>query len=756
MSGAPGRRANRGQGVCDFGAARQALGEHSRSVTGIVSAGYAPPEQYSTDAKKQGPWTDLYGLGATLYRCITDEDPVDSPTRLDAVHSAEADPLLPAREAGKGRYAPEVLALIDRLLMLTARDRPQSAEEALAIFGAETGADPALPSNTPRASADTPPLPAGVPKAPEAPKAPASPRSAWPRWVAGIAALAAIVVLAVGANLGWFGRDPAAYESAVRLEGEVKSLAEKLRERAQASAQERRDLEQRKRITEQSLRGAGAGNAQLQQELDAVTAELRQAEAGWAIRQRVVHESPRRTELQGLLTLGSRQVQDEMFQEGRETLQQAKDGYAALIALDEAGEALGPAEAGARDAQRAYAQRTAGYGIPDGVQATAARAALSQGEQHRSSDRVVEAKEAFERSRAAWGEALAAVEPEIARIDAERAAAQEQAAADVRARAEQLAAAERARAEQAAAEEASRREQELTAAREREEQARAAAQAHAQQLMDSLGIVMIDIPAGSFDMGSNDGNPDERPVHTVTLKAFRMSATEVTVAQFGKFVETTGYRTAAELNVRDASGCPGYKGDGVFGWRSGTSWRSVGFKQGRDHPVICMTWNDAQAFAKWLAKETGRRFQLPTESEWEYAARAGTRTEYSFGDDESLLCEFGNVGDAALKKNSKNFPAAACDDGWAFTAPVRSFRPNAFGLYDMHGNVLEWVADCYQDSYMNAAVDGGSRSSCDRGERVLRGGSWYGRPAGLRSALRYSNVEAGASYRFGFRLAEHI
>jgi serine/threonine protein kinase len=117
--------------LIDFGAARQALGEHSRSVTGIVSAGYAPPEQYSTDAKKQGPWTDLYGLGATLYRCISGAEPVDSLARREAQAEGEPDPLRPAVEVGRGRYAEELLTLVDVFLALSPKQRPKSTNEVL-------------------------------------------------------------------------------------------------------------------------------------------------------------------------------------------------------------------------------------------------------------------------------------------------------------------------------------------------------------------------------------------------------------------------------------------------------------------------------------------------------------------------------------------------------------------------------------------------------------------------------------------------
>jgi formylglycine-generating enzyme required for sulfatase activity len=688
--------------LIDFGAARQALGEHSRSVTGIVSAGYAPPEQYSTDAKKQGPWTDLYGLGATLYRCISGEDPVDSPTRREALHDGDSDPLVPAHEVGKGRYAPDLLATIDRLLLLTARERPQSAEEALAILGAETGAHSAPPSPAVRTTADTQPLRTAAPQAPYTAKPPMAPRRAWPRWVAGMAALAAVVVLALGASLGWFGRDEAAYESAVRLEGEVKALAAKLPERAQAAERERGELARRKREVEDRLQVAGGNNEALREEQTRATTALEQAETGWGLRERLVHESPRRTELQGLLTLGSRQVQDEMFEAGRETLEKANRGYVELITLDEAAETLGPAKAAAQAGQRAYLARTAGYGIADGAQVTAASAALAQGEQHISADRVVEAKEAFDRSQQAWDSALAAVAPEIARIDGEREAAGERATADAQARAEQATADAQVRAEQAAAAAAAQREQELAAERA----------ARRRETMSLIGE-MINIPAGTFRMGSGEDS-HAQPVHTVSIaKPFALGKHEVTFEAYDAFATATGRSEPSDS-----------------GWGRGK------------RPVINVSWDDATAYAAWISQQTGERYRLPSDAEWEYAARAGSTTKYPWGD--------------AVGTNRAN--CDGCGSQWdnQQTAPVGSFAANAFGLHDMHGNVFEWVQDCYHSNYEGAPAAGSAREQCDSSDRVLRGGSWSYNPAWTRSAYRSWFTASFTGNNYGFRLAQDL
>ena len=156
---------------------------------------------------------------------------------------------------------------------------------------------------------------------------------------------------------------------------------------------------------------------------------------------------------------------------------------------------------------------------------------------------------------------------------------------------------------------------------------------------------------------------------------------------------------------------------------------------------------DAKAYATWLSAQTGKRYRLPSESEWEYAARSGTRTRYSWGDEI-------NCGQARYGRRSYG----ECSDSWDGTVPVGSFAANAFGLFDMHGNVLEWVADCYVDSYAGAPIDGSARrSGCGSDVRaVLRGGIWFSDPHYLRAASRGADAPSGRSYRDGFRLVQDL
>ena len=250
---------------------------------------------------------------------------------------------------------------------------------------------------------------------------------------------------------------------------------------------------------------------------------------------------------------------------------------------------------------------------------------------------------------------------------------------------------------------------------------------------------MVSIPGGTFRMGdlSGEGDDDELPVHSVTVPAFRLGKHEVTVGQFRRFVEATGYRTEAERY----GGCVTYSAGDGWDLRAGSSWRNPGFFSiGDGHPAVCVSWDDAQAYVEWLSAETGSGYRLPTEAEWEYAARAGTTTEYSWGND--------------IGSNQAN--CDGCGSRWddVRTAPVGSFPANAWGLHDMHGNVKEWVQDCWNDSYDGAPSDGSAWESGVCGQRVRRGGSWDYSAGHVRSAFRdWFDRAYHVDSTSGFRLA---
>ena len=251
---------------------------------------------------------------------------------------------------------------------------------------------------------------------------------------------------------------------------------------------------------------------------------------------------------------------------------------------------------------------------------------------------------------------------------------------------------------------------------------------------------MIVVPGGEYVMGSPEDEKgrydDEGPRHRVTIpEAFAVGKYEVTVYEFGKFVGETGYDTSG--------GCQYWDWERSWKRDVGRSWNNPGYRPtGRD-PVVCVSWEDAKAYLKWLRVKTGKGYRLLSEAEWEYVARGKSTTSYWWGNE---------IGEE--KANCKG-----CGSRWdgERTAPVKSFDANAFGLYGVHGNAWEWVEDCWHDSYEGAPTDGSAWvSSGECGQRVLRGGSWLVGPRNLRSALRFRNSAGIRNYSYGFRIARPL
>ena len=272
---------------------------------------------------------------------------------------------------------------------------------------------------------------------------------------------------------------------------------------------------------------------------------------------------------------------------------------------------------------------------------------------------------------------------------------------------------------------------------------------------------MVAIKPGRFTMGSPSSEegrfPDEGPRHRVTIPhPFALSQCEITVGQFQQFVDETGHVTSAEQ--ADSKGCYVWNTEKTdYVQEKGRSWRNPGFNQSPRHPVVCVSWDDAQRYVDWLSKRTGAVYRLPTEAEWEYAARADTETERYWGDKRQ--CDYANgAGQETKAIAGSNWTLAECPDPYVYTAPVASLRPNPFRLYDMIGNVSEWTQDCWHESYEAAPIDGsawlGSEEECK--SRVVRGGSWLYNPLLLRSSYRYWLWSGEAGGDQGFRLARAL
>ena len=266
---------------------------------------------------------------------------------------------------------------------------------------------------------------------------------------------------------------------------------------------------------------------------------------------------------------------------------------------------------------------------------------------------------------------------------------------------------------------------------------------------------MVVVPAGEFLMGSDrrdeESRDDEWPRHRVTVGGFALGVHEVTRNEYEAFVAATGRGSADRCRAFDAD-------DGRWEWRSGASWRSPGYPQAGDHPVVCVGWEDAQAYARWLSAETGEAYRLPSESEWEYAVRAGTTTRRYWGDDPNGGCAYANGADRTFEARvDVRTMVAACTDGVVWTSPVGVYEPNAFGLHDTLGNVWEWVEDCWHDDYDGAPRDGSAWTwGGDCGRRVVRGGSWGNAPTTLRSAYRSWGDAGVRDYNVGFRVARTL
>ena len=254
--------------------------------------------------------------------------------------------------------------------------------------------------------------------------------------------------------------------------------------------------------------------------------------------------------------------------------------------------------------------------------------------------------------------------------------------------------------------------------------------------------VMVVVSAGSFVMGSapRDADPigDEQPQHRVTFaRPFAVARYSTTRGEFAHFVAESGYRVGP--------GCLIHRNGSWYDDRS-ADWRHPGFAQTDLDPVVCMSWNDGEAYANWLSRKTGHSYALLTEAQWEYAARAGSTTPYYWGEHAShARANYGADRCCA--------PAVVGKDRWLHTSPSGSFRPNAFGLYDMLGNAWQWIQDCWHRNYDGAPADGSARPGETCVDRVMRGGSWNCTPSTIRAAERELHDLSGRYAVVGFRVA---
>ena len=687
--------------VLDFGAARQAVGQRSKAITSILTPGYAPIEQYDSKADDVGPWSDIYALGMVAYRCISgigDGELPDAVTRGRTQRKGQVD-LNPAIELGKGRYNSKLLEAIDWAIEVDEDDRPQTVGEwqrALAGGGRRKGPAKSMRRTATRSASG------GV-----------TTERTGMNW-SGFA-LTVVILALVGVSVWmasqlypeWFklgGGDTlqvAQQEIPADMPGEIPQDTEPGETGEAVARAEQTPLPEDTSQTVPVKIAAESAETVAKQpepapakappvEQDEVTRLLSAAEADLKVRrltspagnnawdryQRVLEIDPTNSEaVQGM----DRVIESYMELFGiaveQEDFEQADSYLGRIRDLHPDSPVLMTGRQQLEDAKQARSDRLAEIERQREAEEEARQAEL---ERHRVAQAIEKHWVTFE-----------------AALDAE----------DLDEATGLLTQIRDLNPEEPGLPTGEERLETLQADLERKQQ-------KAEEKIMQLAGEMVDIPDGIFRMGdlSGEGDDDEKPVHSVTVFGFKLGKYEVTFAQW-------------DACVADG-GCRRYTPDDK-GWGRG------------NRPVINVSWEDVQGFIDWLNNKTGRNFRLPTEAEWEYAARTGGTTEYSWGND--------------ISSNRANCEGCGGRwDGAEKTAPVGSYSANVWGLHDMHGNVFEWVEDCQNDSYIGAPTDGRAWESGNCSRRMTRGGSWYYSPTGLRSAYREGLPRSDRFHNVGF------
>ena len=795
------RRSDESPVLLDFGAARQALGRKSKSLTAVASAGYSPPEQYESEGN-QGPWTDIYALSVLCYRAITGHLPMEAPRRMNRLAQRKSDPLPKLVEFAPEGFSESFLEAVDQGLQVIIADRPRTLDEWVAqIAGVATrkrSPAPAVAEGSAKGRAEPvrgrggvwligasvmvviaaavvvwlDPLSWTLPESGETPPLPEERRSDSPSVIGGGAILvvetepSGAEVLIGGELLGQTPlergdiragvhsvtlRHPhyqlARLEEQALADGRVLRIQEIL-ERGVGSVTIRtepreawieRDGERLAQGTPVTLDRLPAGPL----ELTIGTAEHRSIRVRVEVPKDGVGRLERTLERipYGTLTL------ELVPSDAAVTLPDVAPAYRPGVRLPEGDHRVVVSRAGYRELTRTVTvagdTRVSLELVPKQpftVTTSPANARvrlLDVAEGYRDGVPLVPGEYRIEVSASEYETHEETVRhgtqptrhavtltrrPQPFTIIVTPAAARVRFVGSSQTYLAGMRLAPGSYRVQVSASGYEPRDVTVRHGAEPTQRGVALewiAQSFSDDLRRGKAPEMVVIPAGSFRMGCMSGRDcydHEKPVHTVTIRqSFAMSKYEVTFSDWDACVS--------------AGGCNRYRPDDRDRGRG-------------NRPVINVSWRDARLYASWLSRETGESYRLPSEAEWEYAARAGSTTRYSWGND--------------IGRNRAN--CDGCGSAWddSKTAPVGSFAANAFGLHDMHGNVSEWVEDCWNDSYAGAPSDGSAWLSGECGSRGLRGGSWLSNPRSLRSVDRRWFTTGFRSYVIGFRVARTL
>ena len=662
--------------LLDFGSARQALSNERHTLTVMLTPGYAPPEQYSGDGE-QGPWTDVYGVAATLYRCVTGETPPSAMTRISSTDIAPPSSFPEVRINGRIEKAIMAGLALDR------NERIQTAEDFERILSGgradmlyEAVAMSRLLQN-PRRLLRTVGALAGV--------------------------FVLVVLLTTTARLVWnqFG-NTTAVQHKITEDKKVSEQAEGLYKAGTMLVN----------AVVSKVSGADAREEALKTGQTAMAARS-SLDTSWVARQGGAAYKA----AVGLYNDGEKSLAAGRYEEALAAYSAAADGLAGLVLKDKTA-ASQPQAALAAVRERVSRQRTE-------VKTGNVRAPAPE--------QTAQAEQLFNQ---------AAAEPDAAKaVDLYRQAAEVYA----KILPERVPSAQEA--------EERRKTEEGPDKTGLKSLVDPAVPVQAVDMGEGITLSLVHVPAGEFVMGSPATEAmrqdDEGPQHRVALsKGVWMGRFEVTVAQFGRFAMQTGYRTTAE----HAGGAWDITESLKQEWKKGLNWRKSVYNKQPEAPVVLVSWDDTQAFCKWLSEATGRVFRLPTEAEWEYACRAGSASAFPWGDDMAGGEGWLNGADRKLQSKHPQWRAFPFSDGSFAAAKSGSYRGNAWGLHDMAGNVWEWCQDWYGAGFYAASpATDPVNTQMDRG-RVARGGSWLCYPGFCRAAVRRQYVPEYTTCDLGFRV----